>query len=120
MPGVGEDQESLSLCNGTIPIGLFFIRPYDAYVKTSRTIFRIAFDRPLPAGVQNEVLKTRCNGYLKIEFRLVIEFDQFGSPGRPRSRAAVFSSLKIRWESPSLHCSAIRTAIWPNVLRASE
>ena len=75
------DQESLSLCNRAIPIGFSIIRPHDAYVKARRTIFRIALDSPFALSVQNEVLKTRSNSYLKIKLRLVIEFDQFGSSG---------------------------------------
>ena len=43
-----------------------------------------------------------------------------GLPGRVESRAAVFSSLRIKWASDSLHCKAIRTAIWPSVLRGDE
>ena len=34
------------------------------------------------------------------------------------SSGATLFSLRIRWASVSLHCRAIRTAIWPSVLRA--
>ncbi len=34
------------------------------------------------------------------------------------SCGATLFSLRIRWASVSLHCRAIRTAIWPSVLRA--
>ena len=56
----------------------------------------------------------------------VIAFDQavgvvvYRLAGRESKRAAEFSSLRIKCASASLHCSAMRTAIWPSVVRASE
>ena len=45
--------------------------------------------------------------------------DRLAGAGQTAGRR-VFSSLKIRWASGSLHCKAMRTAIWPSVARASE
>ena len=69
------------------------------------------------ALVRVEVQRDLAESNIRVQ---TMTFDEAKKLVRDSKRAAELSSLRIRWPSASLHCRAMRTAIWSMVLRASE